>query len=335
MRKRSARLFFVSVVSLAALFMSSVSLASAAGISGAGSTLAGAIMSNWTNGFLIKEGIAATYSPSGVEAGLAKLDSRSVDFAAADAPLSAEQAAACDDCAQIPWLLTGLDIGFRIPGVKELNLSGPVLAGIYAGRIKNWSDPEIAELNPKVKLPKLKITPVFSTEAGGQNWTFTSYLAKVGSKRSGGRTTVGFPVGVGAAGDAGVSAAISATKGAIGYVTANYAQALDLKVASVENAAGNFERPGVASFEAAGASVKQVSTSGIIDATDPPRTASKAYPLAMFSYAIVPHAAPQKGFVEQFLNYAVGPGQKLGEAFLFAPMPKAVKGAARGMIGAL
>jgi phosphate transport system substrate-binding protein len=333
-RKGSVRLFVASVVALALLSMSTAALASAA-VTGAGSVIAGAVMPNWTNGFLIKEGITATYASVGVEAGLAKLDARSVDFAAADAPLSPEQAAACNGCAQIPWLLTGVDVAFRIPGVKSLNLSGTVIAEIYAGKITNWSDPKIAELNPNAKLPKLKITPVYSTEAGGQNWTFTSYLAKVGSKKSGGRTKVNFPVGVGAAGDAGVGGKIASTNGAIGYVTASYANALDLKTAAVENLAGNFERPEVATFEAAGASVKSVPASGLVDATDPSKTAAKAYPLAMFGYAVVPHAAPQKAFVQQFLNYAVGPGATLGEAFEIAPMPKAVKSAARRMIGAL
>ncbi len=333
-RKGSVRLFVVSVVALAVLSMSTAALASAA-LTGAGSTVAGAVMPNWTNGFLIKEGITVTYSPSGSEAGLQKLNSRGIDFAAVEAPLSAEQAANCVECAQIPWFLTGIDIGYRIPGVKSLNLSGEILADIYAGRITNWSDPKIAELNPKAKLPKLKITPVFSTEAGGQSWTFTSYLAKVGSRKSGATATAQFPAGVGAAGDAGVGSKISSTKGAIGYVTASYATALGLNTAAIENLAGNFVQPEVATFEAAGASVKKVPASGIVDPTNPPKTAPKAYPLAMFGYAVVPHAAPQKGFVQQFLDYAVGPGGTLGEAFGIAPMPKAVKSAARSMIAAL
>ncbi len=333
-RKGSMKLFVVSVVALAVLAMSTAALASAA-VTGAGSKVAGVVMPNWTNGFLIKEGITATYGSVGVEAGLTQLDARSVDFAAVDAPLSPQQAAACNDCAQIPLLLTGVDIAFRIPGVKALNLSGAVIAEIYAGKITNWSDPKIAELNPKARLPKLKITPVYSTEAGGQNWTFTSYLAKVGSKKSGATTTVNFPVGVGEPGDAGVGGKIASTKGAIGYVSASYANALDLTTAAIENRAGDFIPPEVGTFEAAGVTVKSIEPSGVVDATDPPKTAPKAYPLAMFSYAVVPRAAPQMGFVQQFLNYAVGPGAKLGEAFGIAPMPKAVKTAARSMIGAL
>jgi phosphate transport system substrate-binding protein len=333
-RKRSLRVFVVSVAALAALSLSTAALASAA-VTGAGSTVAGAVMPNWTNGFLIKEGIAVTYSPLGAEAGLAKLDSRSVDFAAVDAPLAPEQAAACNNCAQIPWLLTGVDVAYRLKGVNKVNLSGKVLAAIFNRKVTKWNDPKIAALNPKAKLPGTKISVVYPGEASGQSWTFTSYLAKVAGRNTGGATTAHFNVGTTAAGDRGVGAAIGATEGSIGYVSASYAGAAGLKVAAIENAAGNYVSPSVESFSAAAASVKSLPASGVLDITQPPKSATKGYPLATFGYAVVPHAAPQKGFVEQFLNYAVGPGGTLGSASDIAPLPKAVKGAARAAIGAL
>jgi len=333
-RKRSARLFIVSLVSLAALLLSTAALASAA-LTGAGSSVAGAVMPNWTNGFLIREGITATYTSTGVEAGLQKLDSRAVDFAAVDAPLSAEQAAACNSCAQIPWYLTGVDLAYRLKGVNKLNLSGPVIAAIFNGKITKWDDPKITALNPKAKLPATKISVVYPGEVSGQSWAFTSYLAKVAGKKNGGLTTAHFKAGTTVAGDRGVGAAIGATEGGVGYVSASYAGAAGLKAAAIENAAGSFVAPSVESFSAAGETVKSVPAGGIVEVIDPPGTAGKAYPLATFGYAVVPHSGPQKGFVEQFLNYAVGPGSTLGAAGEIAPLPKAVKSAARTAIGAL
>jgi ABC-type phosphate transport system substrate-binding protein len=32
--------------------------------------------------------------------------------------------------------------------IQNLKLSGPILAGIYAGKIRAWDDPAIAALNP-------------------------------------------------------------------------------------------------------------------------------------------------------------------------------------------
>jgi phosphate transport system substrate-binding protein len=336
-RRKSKGLFVASVVVAAMLSLLTAGIASAA-VTGAGSNVAGAVMSNWTNGFLIKEGIAVTYSSVGGEAGLAKLDTRSVDFAAADAPMSPAQEAACNGCAQIPWLLTGVDVTYKLAGVKKLNLSGKVLLGIFSGKVTRWNDPKIAALNPKAKLPAKKITVAYPGEASGETYTFTNYLSKLSpawKKSVGSVDAVHFPTGTATKVDAGVVAAVSATDGSIGYVSATYASAAGLRTAAIENAAGNFEQPSVESFGAAGASADQLPASGVLNITDPPKSEADAYPLAMFGYAVVPHAAPQKAFVEQFLDYAVGPGAKMGEAFEIAPLPKTLKSAVRAAIGAL
>lgn len=312
--------------------------ASAAGLTGADSTIAGTVMPNWINGFLVKEGIAVTYTRTTPEAGLAKLDARQVDFAAVDAPLTAEQAAACDSCAQIPWFLTGVELTFKLSGVKKLNLSGKVLMGIFTGKITTWDDPKIAALNPKAKLPGTKITPVYPGEMSGTTWGMTTLFSKVSpawKKSVGAVAAIHFPVGTLASGDSGVGAAVNATEGAIGYVSAPYASAAGLRVAKIENAAGESVAPSAESLAAAGKAVTGVSSAGIVDAVYPPKTAAGAYPLAIFGYAVVPHAAPQKAFDQQFLNYAVGPGKKLGEAFDVLPMPKVVATAAREAIAAL
>src|ERR1700760_2050572 len=96
--------------------------ASAAGLSGAGSTLVAPLMTNWINGFEIKEGIPVKYAAVGSGEGIKAITKGTVDFGASDAPLNAEQAAACSGCVQIPWALSATGIGFNIPGVKKLNL---------------------------------------------------------------------------------------------------------------------------------------------------------------------------------------------------------------------
>ena len=49
----------------------------------------------------------------------------------------------------------------------------------------------------------------------------------------------------------------------------------------------------------------------------------------------MPHNAPQKGFLQQFLNYDVTKGQKYGAALDFAPLPKVVLSAAKAAIASL
>jgi phosphate transport system substrate-binding protein len=312
--------------------------ASAAGITGAGSTLVAPLMANWISTFEIKEGIPVKYGSVGSGAGIAQITARTVDFGASDAPLTPEQAAACNGCVQIPWALSATGLGFNVPGVKRLNLSGPIVAGIYFGKITKWNDPKIKKINPKAKLPGLTITPVFRSDGSGDTYAFTNYLSKVSSawkSEVGFATTVGFKAGVGAKGNSGVTSTVTKTPGAIGYISASYLIAAGLHTASIQNKAGNYELPNLSNIENAASVVKSVPSSNAISITNPPKKAKTAYPISTFTYAIVPHSAPQKGFLQQFVNYAITTGQKYGAALDFAPLPKVVLMAAKRAVSSL
>jgi phosphate transport system substrate-binding protein len=317
----------------------STASASAAGLSGAGSTLVAPLMTNWINGFEIKEGIPVKYAAVGSGEGIKAISNGTVDFGASDAPMTPEQEAKCNSCVTIPWALSATGIGFNIPGVKKLNLSGAVLAGIYFGKITNWNDPKIAELNPKTKLPNLTITPIYRSDGSGDTYAFTNYLSKISpawKSEVGYATTVGFKAGVGAKGNAGVTSTVAKTQGSIGYISASYLIAAgSLGVAALENKAGNFEFPNLKNIESAASTVKSLPASNTVSITNPPKKASIAYPISTFTYAIVPHSAPQKGFLQQFLNYAITKGQVYGAALDFAPLPKVVVSAAKKAISTL
>src|ERR1700742_800047 len=124
-------------------------------------------------------GTGVSYNPEGSGEGIKLIIARTVDFGASDAPMTSEQAAECGGCVTIPWALTGTGVGFNVPGVKKLNLSGPVLAEIYMGKISEWNDPKIAKLNPKAKLPSLTITPIFRSDGSGDTYAFSNFLSKV------------------------------------------------------------------------------------------------------------------------------------------------------------
>lgn len=312
--------------------------ASAAGLTGAGSTLVAPLMANWISGFEIKEGIPVKYGAVGSGTGIAQITARTVDFGASDAPLTPEQAAACNGCVQIPWALSATGVGINIPGIKKINLTGKVLAGIYFGKITNWNDPKIKKINPKAKLPNLTITPVFRSDGSGDTYTFTNYLSKISpawKNEVGYATSVGFKTGVGAKGNAGITATVVKTPGAIGYISASYLIAAGLGAAAIQNNAGNYEFPNLKNIESAASVIKSVPSSNELNITNPPKKATIAYPISTFTYAIVPHNAPQKGFVQQFLTYAVTKGQKYGAALDFAPLPKVVLNAAKAAIGSL
>jgi len=310
----------------------------AADISGAGATFPYPIYAKWADAYKKETGNGLNYQSIGSGGGIKQITARTVAFGASDAPLTPEQAGACNSCVQIPWALTATGVGFKIPGVKKLNLTGPILASIYFGKITKWNDPKIKALNPGVKLPGLTITPVFRSDGSGDTYAFTSYLTKVSpawKKEVGSSTSVQFPKGVGAKGNSGVTSTVTSTDGSIGYISASYLIAAGLGAAALQNKAGKFELPNLKNIESAASYVTHLSNANTVNITDPPAKASIAYPLSTFTYAIVPHNAPQKGFLQQFLNYAVTLGQKYGAALDFAPLPKVVSTAAKSAIGSL
>lgn len=311
--------------------MAAISTAAAsANLTGAGSSLVAPLMSNWINGFEARKNgaVKVTYASVGSGTGIAQITARTVDFGASDAPLTPEQASACNGCVQIPWGLTATGLGFHIKGVKKLRLSGKVIAGIYFGKITKWNDPKIKKLNPKVHLPGTPITPVYRSDGSGDTYAFTNYLSKVSKawkNERGFATSVSFPAGVGAKGNSGITSVVESTNGAIGYISASYIIAAGLKAVAVENEAGNFEYPNIKNIANAAEMVKKVPANNELHIVNPPKKFKIAYPISTFTYCIAPHNAPQKGLLSEFIGYALTTGQKYGAALDFAELPKVVK----------
>ena len=51
-----------------------------------------------------------------------------------------------------------------------------MIADMFLGKVKTWNDPEIAKLNPGVKLPSTNITIVHRSDSSGTTKGFTGYL---------------------------------------------------------------------------------------------------------------------------------------------------------------
>lgn len=321
--------------------MATISTAVAsANLTGAGSSLVAPLMQNWINGFeaRMNGGVKVTYASVGSGSGIAQITARTVDFGASDAPLTPEQAAACNGCVQIPWGLTATGLAFNIKGVKKLRLSGKVIAGIYFGKITKWNDPKIKKLNPKAHLPGTPITPVYRSDGSGDTYAFTNYLSKVSKawkNERGFATSVSFPAGVGGKGNVGVTSTVQATNGAIGYISASYIIAAGLRAVAVQNEAGNFEFPNLKNISNAAEMIKKVPASNELHIVNPPKKFSSAYPISTFTYCIAPHGAPQKQLLSEFILYAMTIGQKYGPALDFAPLPKVVLSAGKRALAGL
>jgi phosphate transport system substrate-binding protein len=317
----------------------------AATLTGAGSTLVAPLESAWGIDFERRYGDTVTYGSVGSGAGISQITARTVDFGASDAPLTSAQAAACkagsspaEECIQIPWALGGIGISFNLPGIHGLHLTGPVIAAIYLGQITNWDAPQIKKLNKGVKLPNLKITPAFRSDGSGTTYGFTDYMSRISStwKSSvGNATTVSFPTGVGGKGNAGVTAVVQSTVGAIGYIEVSYIIAHGLSAAGVENAGGKFVLPNLKNIEAAGNTVKHVPANNEMHIVDPPKKYPLAYPISTFTYCIVPLGSAKKELLASWIFYAITRGQAFGPPLDFVPIPKIVFNAANKSINEL
>jgi phosphate transport system substrate-binding protein len=305
-------------------------------LNGAGSTLVAPLMANWAADFQARNNIAINYSAVGSGAGIAQISARTVDYGASDAPMTPDQFAACNGCVQIPWALTATVFAFNIPGVKTLKLTGPVAAQIYLGQITNWNDKRITSLNKGVKLPNLAITPAYRSDGSGDTYLVTDYLSHVSSQwksQVGTATSVSFPKGVGGKGNDGVTAVVSSTKGAIGYVGAYYAIQHHLSAAALKNRAGRFVFGNLPNIKAAGAVIKHVPSNNEMHIVNPPKKARLAYPMSTFTYCILPVSTPNAARLQLFARYAISAtGQRFAPALDFQPIPKVVSAAARRTI---
>jgi phosphate transport system substrate-binding protein len=306
---------------------------------GAGSTFVFPLVSKWIPDYSKLHGVTITYGPIGSGGGIQQITNRTVDFGASDAPLTSDQQKACKGCLQIPWALAGTSIPYNLSGApKHLKLSGPVLADIFLGKIKSWSDPAIARLNPGTRLPSTPVTPIYRTDSSGTTYNLTDYLSRVSpdwKSKVGTGTSVAFPAGTGGKGSSGVAAALSRANGAITYIDAAYSIENGFSYAALQNRAGTFVLPERGAVGAAAATLTSVPPDNAVSIVDPPASATAAYPLSTFTYAIVPQKSGKADLLKPFLLYAIGRGQKFGAELEFAPLPAKIVAADKATIAKL
>jgi phosphate transport system substrate-binding protein len=321
----------------------SAAAASAATLSGAGSTLVAPIEAEWATAWGNETGNTVTYNPVGSGSGYKDIAQSLVDFGASDAPLSVYSTPACVNCVQIPWALTATGVSYHINGLRlprhtNLHLTGKVISEIYLGQITNWDAPAIKALNKGASIPSTPIQVFWRSDSSGDTFAFTRYLSDISGTfagKVGSSTTVSFPVGVGAKGNGGMATALAGTNGGIAYIAVSYLIANNLPAVGIKNAAGRYVVPNLSAIEAAASVVHSVPAGNQVTIVDPPKRAKSAYPISTFTYAIVPTTAPQGALLRSFIDYALGAGQHFGPSLDFAPLPKDVLAADRRTVNTI
>ena len=231
-------------------------------------------------------GDAVAYGGIGSGGGVRNLRDKIVDFAGSDAFLSEKEMSEMAPVIHIPTCMGAVVLAYNLDGVNELNLSGEVIADIFAGNIKMWNDERLAALNPGVNLPAEAIIPVFRSDGSGTTFVFTDYLTKASpmwKEKFGTGKSVNFPSGQAAKGNPGVAGVIKQTKNSIGYVGSEYAFAQKIAYAKIQNQRGEIVEPTAASISAAASGEIPADTRCSITNSD----AAGAYPIATFTWMII------------------------------------------------
>jgi phosphate transport system substrate-binding protein len=306
-----------------------------------GSSLLYPLFNIWVPDFTAANpGIQLTTTSTGSGAGIAQAMKGLVQIGASDAYVSDAIVKAHPTIYSIPLAISAQDINYNLPGLndKHIKLSGPILAGIYMGKITKWNDPAIKAANPGVDLPDHVIIPVHRLDGSGDTFIFSQYLADStpawnASLHYG--TAISWPAvagGIGANGNTGMLSAAAANPYSIAYIGISYADQsakAGLGTAALKNALGAYLLPTAKTIGAAASSVVTV--------TPPDERISMvftmgpdAYPIANYEYAVVngnqADAATAQA-VQTFLNWAVTTGNepKYLNQVHFLPLPAAIQ----------
>jgi phosphate transport system substrate-binding protein len=335
-----------TALSLAACSSSSTSSAPSGGSSSpaAGSSSSGTALSGTLNGSgssfqltfqqeaissfkSVQSGMTVNYGGGGSGKGRTDLASGTVNYAGSDSTIPAAEEAGFKGKTVLyfPVIVGPITLSYNLSGLsKPLQLSAPVIAGIFDGKITKWNDSAIAADNPGVTLPSTAIAIAVRSDSSGTTANFTKYLTEAAGSAwtLGSSSIVKWPATAHAAsGNGGVAQVVQSTPGAIGYVDYSTAKASNLTYASIKNKDGSYVAPSVQSATAA-ASQATLKPDDTFSALWQPGATS--YPITYQSFVLVYQTQPNANdaaMLEAYIGYLLGDGQKLLPQLNYAPLP--------------
>lgn len=278
-------------------------------------------------------GVSVTYGGIGSGGGIRSLKDRIVDFGGTDAFLTdAEISQMPGKVVQIPTCIGAVVLAYNLPEIKDLKLNGTVVADIFLGKITRWNDLRIAALNPENSLPDQPIHPVYRSDGSGTTYVFSDYLTKVSPEW---KTQVGtgkalkWPAGIAAKGNPGVAGTIGQTSGTIGYIGSEYAFALNIPMAALQNQSGHFILPDTKSISAAAqGEIPDDTRIMLTNSTHP-----EAYPISCFTWIALyrqqeykDRSLQQAEATVKLMEWMIGEeAQGLTTKVHYSPLPEGVR----------
>ena len=263
--------------------------------------------------------VSVTYASVGSGAGETDILGNTVNFGASDVPEPSATTGSGGAILQIPVVLGGIAMAYNEPCLgNHVHLTGTQIAQIYSGKITDWN--AISSSCPSGS----SIEPVYRADSSGTSNAFTHYLTSVDagdwpSSLDGKQPA--FPHGEGGNGNAGVAGDVQNGQGTIGYVELAYALQSSLDYAAVQNSAGAFVLPSLASVTADAAAFPNVTADNYLIVNG---SGAGAYPISTYSWIIVyqKQANTSNGIaLGKMLNWMVNAGQADASAIGYAPLP--------------
>lgn len=303
--------------------------ASAAEMTGAGSSFIYPVLSKWAEAYKAKTGNNLNYQSIGSGGGIKQINAKTVDFGATDDPVKAEELQTRGQV-QFPAIIGGIVPVVNLEGVKpgELKLSADVLEKIFEGAIISWNDKRILALNPGVKIPANVITVVTRSDGSGSTAILTNYLSKVSptwKEKVGSGKTVNWPATstISGKGNEGVSANVNRVKNSIGYVEYAYAKKNNMTYVSLQNADGKYVLPDDKTFAAAAAGTDWTKFPGMATFITN-ASGENAWPITGATFVVMYKNPSDKARTKELLNFfdfALKQGQQMATELDYVPMP--------------
>ena len=296
-------------------------------VTGAGSTFVYPVLSAWASDYAGQSGTKVNYQSIGSGGGISQVKAGTVDFGASDQPLDSAELAE-SGLAQFPIVIGGIVPVINLAGIEpgKLRLTGPLLADIFAGKVKSWNNPSIVKINPGVKLPSAPIAIVHRSDGSGTTFNFTHYLSQVSPAWKAGPgegKTVAWPTGVGGKGNEGVAGYVKQIPNSIGYVEYAYALQGGMTYAALQNAAGNFVTPSAETFSNAAASADWAHA-GDFDLVMTNAPGADAYPITATTFVLMPTTPANKANSKaalDFFRFALVHGKDRATKLDYVPLP--------------
>jgi phosphate transport system substrate-binding protein len=305
-------------------------------LTSAGATFPAPLYEKWLEVYQKQHpNVQLSYDPIGSGDGIKQFVAGSVDFGASDAAMSDEEIGKVERGVQLVPVVAGtIVLAYRLDGLGgDLKLPRDVYVDIFLNEITTWDDPRIQAANPGLKFPRETIARAVRQDSSGTTFAFTNHLSAISDKwrdrGPGVGTVIDWPGNAMVArGNEGVAGRIKQSEYSIGYVEYGTAQRAGLKMAWLENQAGQFIQP----YGGSGlATLMNVEMPENLRVFFPDPAGADSYPIVTYSWLLLNKSyadAKKAATLKNYVKWCLTEGQAYNESLGYVRLAPKVVGLA-------